>query len=269
MAERSVEYRTFKTSFEVRNADTSAPTIEGYAATFDQPYDLGAFREQVDRDAFKRTLGTGPDVRFLVDHAGQPLARTKSGTLELAPDAHGLHMRAKELDMSDPDVQRLIPKVRRGDLDEMSFAFRVPAGGDEWDSGYTLRTLRNVELNGGDVSIVTYPANPNTAGLAIRSQDIRDANLTLLDALMRELRAGKSIDMDRLQHVLNLVAAADRAVDEAQPILADMLGVQNPDEAQEAAMGMGDRSADEPTETVQASRYPLSLAQAQARRLGI
>lgn len=262
MSERAMEVRTFKTTFEVRNAESTSPTIEGYAATFNDPYDLGPFREQIVPDAFKRTLGTNPDVRFLVDHQGQPLARTKSGTLELAPDDHGLHMRAKTLDMSDPDVQRLIPKVRRGDLDEMSFAFRVPAGGDEFDAGYTMRTLRNIELNGGDVSVVTYPANPNTAGLALRSQNPLEAHVLLLDAMVRELRVGNTVDMARLKHVLELVASADTAVDQAQPILADILGVPNPDVDDSAR-------AAAPIDVQTASGRPLGLALAQARSLDL
>jgi hypothetical protein len=271
MADRNAALEVRKISldeFEVRGADTSAPTIEGYAATFDQPYDLGAFREVVDQSAFKRTLGTGPDVRFLVDHQGQPLARTKSGTLELAPDSRGLHMRAKNLDMTDPDVQRLVPKVRRGDLDEMSFAFRVPTGGDEWDDGLTTRRLTNVELNGGDVSIVTYPANPNTAGLSMRGADVRAAHFVLVERMVREIRAGNSVDMDRLKHVLDLVAAADTAVDQAQPILAEILGVANPDEDEPDSDDTAARAAEKLDSEIRGG-MPLSLAVAQATRLGL
>lgn len=198
-----LETRTIKTEFEVRDADSTAPTIEGYAATFNQAYDLGAFREVVDPSAFTRTLSTQPDVRFLIDHQGQPLARTKSGTLDLLPDSTGLHMRAKSLDMSDPDVQRLIPKVRRKDLDEMSFAFRVPKGGDTWDND--LRTLREINLTGGDVSIVTYPANPNTAGLALRAQDARDAQCVYVQHLFDEIRSGENLSPENVKRLRELL----------------------------------------------------------------
>jgi HK97 family phage prohead protease len=225
------ETRTVAAQFETRD-EASGPVIEGYAATFGQPYDMGPFWEQIDRRAFNRTLGAGPDVRLLVDHEGQPLARTKSGTLELSADSQGLHMRAS-LESSDPDVQRLLPKMRRGDLDEMSFAFRVAQGGDEWDySGdRTMRTLNELSLAGGDVSVVTYPANPNTS-VSLRAKDLHEARCLFVEQAARELRAGRTLsqaNVDKLSQVLKLIAAADEAVDEAQPALAEVLGVPNPD----------------------------------------
>jgi len=124
MADRPLEQRTVTAQVEYRD-DEQGPMIVGHAATFNQPYQVGFFTETIHPEAFKRTLSLSPDVRLLVDHEGQPLARTKSGTLELGTDSRGLTVRAT-LDPSDPDVQRLIPKMRRGDLDQMSFAFSVP-----------------------------------------------------------------------------------------------------------------------------------------------
>ncbi|MGZ6836772.1 MAG: HK97 family phage prohead protease [Blastococcus sp.] len=260
----AVETRTITAPIEVR-MDGDAPTLVGYAATFNQPYDLGAFREVVDPNAFNRTLGTSPDVRLLVDHEGQPLARTKSGTLRLTPDAVGLRAEAT-LDPSDPDVQRLLPKMRRGDLDQMSFAFRVPAGGDSWSDDYSQRTLRNVELNGGDVSVVTYPANPATS-VSLRARDEREAACVLMEALVREVRVGKTLsaaNIAKLQQVLDALAAADtanetvdEALDGAQAVLSDVLDVANPD----PDLAEDDQQAN--------SARPLGLAQAIAKRLSI
>ena len=190
-----IEQRSLSTTFETRD-DAGIPTLVGYAATFNQPYDLGPFTETIEPQAFTRTLSAQPDVRLLVDHKGQPLARTKSGTLTLTPDSTGLHVRAA-LDPTDPDVQRLLPKMRRGDLDQMSFGFRVPAGGDSWQhTGETsVRTLREISLSGGDVSVVTYPANDKTsvslralASLAdaLGDVDLEDPELAYLDLLRRQ-----------------------------------------------------------------------------------
>lgn len=227
-----LETRTVAATFEARdNAD--GLVIEGYAATFGQPYDMGPFWEQIDQRAFNRTLGANPDVRLLIDHEGQPLARTKSGTLQLSADTQGLHMRAS-LDPADPDVQRLVPKMKRKDLDEMSFAFRVAPNGDEWDYAHergTMRTLRELSLAGGDVSVVTYPANPNTS-VSLRAKDVLEANCLFVEQMARELRAGVAMPpaaLAKLRHVLDLIAAADDAVDKAQPVLAEVLGVPNPD----------------------------------------
>jgi len=215
-----LETRTITADIEVREAPDSdgMVNIEGYATTFGQEYDMGAFREMVHPDAFTRTLSTNPDVRFLVDHAGQPLARTKSGTLALVPDTTGLLMRAK-VDPADPDVQRLLPKMRRGDLDQMSFAFRVPAKGDEWAEDYGLRTLREVNISGGDVSVVTYPANPNTS-VSVRSQDVRDAHLVLLQQLVGEMRSGTALSdaaMGQLATVLDALTGIATSTAEKAP----------------------------------------------------
>lgn len=257
------ETRTVTADFEMRD-EGGAPVLEGYAATFNEEYDLGPFRERIDPAAFNRTLGTGPDVRLLIDHEGQPLARTKSGTLELSPDSRGLQVRAT-LDPSDPDVQRLLPKMRRGDLDQMSFAFRVPSGGDEWDAGYRLRTLRTVELNGGDVSVVTYPANPQTS-VSVRARDLREANCVFVEVMMREVRAGKAISADnmtRLRTVLDALAAADDQLDAAEAAVAEIIGVPDPDTDD----GMQANAAPDVVE--QTSSRPLSLAQAIAQSLTV
>ena len=156
---------------EIRTAGTSI-TIEGHASTFNQPYDMGWYTETVAPGAFSRTLGRNPDVTLLVNHDGLPLARTGSGTLELAEDESGLYTRAT-LDASDPDVKRLVPKMARGDLNKMSFAFGLTDGGDEWSEDYTSRTMRHLNLDGGDVSVVTHPANPN-ATVSMRSRMLED-----------------------------------------------------------------------------------------------
>jgi HK97 family phage prohead protease len=194
MAERPYETRTVTADIELRDGDTTAPTLSGYASTFNDPYQVGYFRERIHPDAFRRTLSGSPDVRLLIDHEGQPLARTKSGTLTLSTDERGLRVHA-QLDPSDPDVQRLLPKMRRGDLDQMSFAFRVPDDGDVWDySGDAPeRTIREAILSGGDVSVVTYPANEN-ATASVRARDELEAAYTLADSMLREVRSGRTFD---------------------------------------------------------------------------
>jgi HK97 family phage prohead protease len=194
MAERPYETRTVTADIELRDAESTTPTLEGYASTFNDPYPVGFFRERIHPDAFKRTLSGSPDVRLLVDHEGQPLARTKSGTLQLSTDSRGLAVKAN-LDPADPDVQRLLPKMRRGDLDQMSFAFRVPADGDVWDYSGDMpdRTIREANLSGGDVSVVTYPANEN-ASVSVRARDDQEAAFVLADAMLREARSGRAFD---------------------------------------------------------------------------
>jgi phage head maturation protease len=92
------------------------------------------------------------------------LGTTSGRTLSLQIDNTGLDYEVLP-PQSRSDILEL---VERGDVQHSSFAFRVPAGGDEWtttrDTNYPLRTLHEVQLV--DVAPVLDPAYPDaTAGL--------------------------------------------------------------------------------------------------------
>ena len=152
---------------EVR-MDDSGLSVEGYAAVFGQETDIaGLFREIIEPGAFRKAIGRD-DVVFNINHDGLPLARTRSGTLQLTEDDHGLKMRTT-LDADDPDVKSIAGKMQRGDLDKMSFAFFAEREQWEEEEGKTpLRRVKDVRLQ--DVSIVTFPAYEGTE-IALRSRD--------------------------------------------------------------------------------------------------
>lgn len=135
--------------------------LHGYATVYDFPYDVAGgppfgWSETIVRDACRVSVQQGADVRLLINHDGIPLARTKSGTLRLESDDLGLYNQAPSLDPRSPTVQSLLSALSRGDMDEMSFAFKVKE--QEWNDDYTERHITEVMLF--DVSVVTYPANP-------------------------------------------------------------------------------------------------------------
>ena len=163
----SIEKRICQISLEVRGAH-QATVLEGYAAVFNTlSQDLGGFKEIIADTAFSRTLKAGADVRALVDHdPSKILGRSKSGTLTLREDDHGLKVKIKP---PDTTVGRdIVESTRRGDVDQMSFAFTVVS--DTWDTieGEDIRTITDVDLH--DVSIVTYPSYTNTE-IAVRALD--------------------------------------------------------------------------------------------------
>lgn len=158
---------------EIRAEDDGTVKVSGYAAVFNEEADIGGwFREVILPGAFTAAI-TRDDVVFLVNHEGLPLARTRSGTLILKEDSRGLYIES-ELDTSDPDVKAIIPKMKRGDLDKMSFAFTAMV--QEWDDSKEtpLRTIKEAQLH--DVSIVTSPAYDGT-DIGLRSlKDYREKN---------------------------------------------------------------------------------------------
>lgn len=196
---KTFERRMAVSDLEVRD-DSDGFTLTGYASTFDQPYDMGWYTESVDPGAFKRTLGQKPDVRLLINHDGLPLARTTSKTLTLDTDSQGLRVSAN-LDPTDPDVASLVPKMRRGDLNQMSFGFRTIE--DIWEDNMSKRTLRQLDLNGGDVSVVTYPANPTTS-VALRAGG---PTLEAIASAMRAMESRAATD-DEIRALLTRMQAA-------------------------------------------------------------
>jgi len=194
---RRAERRRVTRSFAVQDAQVRAAddgkslTFTGYASVTDAPYEMrdmfGAYSEVIDAGAFARTLSQDPDVVFLVNHVDLPLARTKSRTLSLVEDGTGLRAEAS-FDPEDPDVARIVPKIERGDLDEMSFAFWIER--QTWSPDYMQVNIHEVNLHRGDVSIVTFGANPHTGGLVgVRSLlGVEDDFDVALDAV----RAGEA-----------------------------------------------------------------------------
>lgn len=157
----AIERRAFPFGrVEVRAAGDAPPRLVGYAAVFDLPSeDLGGFTEVIRRGAFSKTLREA-DIRALWNHdENYVFGRTKSGTLHLAEDDHGLR-----IEIAPPDTtwaRDVLVSIQRGDVDQMSFSFRPVR--DRWqtdDQGRVQRELLEVALY--DVSPVTFPAYPQT-----------------------------------------------------------------------------------------------------------
>ena len=180
--DRQTENRSFTfTAVEERNDDGKDTLLfTGYASVFNKGYGVrdqqGSYEETIKPGAFKKTLQEQDDVRFLVNHDGIPLARTSSGTLELEEDNYGLFVRA-ELDPSNPTVAEISSAMKRGDLNQMSFAFAAIR--DEFDETGEKRNVTEAKLF--DVSVVTYPANP-WAGAKLRGVEIDDLHKELVEA---------------------------------------------------------------------------------------
>lgn len=173
--------------------ETGLPVLEGYATIYEYRYDIaggpdaGGFTEVIARGAAAKSAAEA-DVRLLANHEGLPLARTKSGTLQLESDDIGLKVRAT-LDPANPAAAEVRSAMERGDVDQMSFAFKVLR--DSWDDGFDNRTISEVKLF--DVSLVTYPANPATV-VKLRSDDAPKS-----ESAAAAKPAGRSVDLAKRQ----------------------------------------------------------------------
>jgi hypothetical protein len=147
-----------ETRFAAECRAVAGRRLEGYAAVFDSPAQIGAFVERVAPGAFTATLAARKDVRALVDHIDtQLLARTSSGTLQLAQDSRGLHF---SIAVPDTTLGRdVLAMAERNDLSGCSFGFRVIS--EAWPTR-TSRELHSVDL--AEISILhTLPAYSQTS----------------------------------------------------------------------------------------------------------
>lgn len=156
--------------------DGKGQRIIGHAAVFNLlSEDLGGFREQISAGAFKDAISKD-DVRALFNHDDNfVLGRNKASTLVLAEDEKGLRT---VIDLPDTQLARdLAVSMQRGDINQMSFAFQVRREDQNWEKtgeGPWIRTINRVERL-WDVSVVTYPAYPQTDAAVRALKDIQEA----------------------------------------------------------------------------------------------
>lgn len=162
---------------ELRADTTDGVTrISWYPAVFDSlSEDLGGFRERVGRRAFTRTLAEDDFAALFNHNPDWVMGRKSAGTLTTRADVHGL---SATVELPDTQWARdLAVSINRGDINSGSFGFTVQK--DSWDKdeeGAIVRTLQDVRLF--DVSVVTYPAYPGTAGSTV-VRDLSDVLASL------------------------------------------------------------------------------------------
>lgn len=162
------EFRRMAEPMQIRAGGEDDMIVEGYATTFNQPYELWSMdgytvMEQVDVRAFEGCDMS--DVIMQYDHHGRVFARNRNGTLELNVDPHGLRTIAR---LGGTDLGRQVyQEVKGGYSDRMSFCFTVDQDSkiieEDHNTGHitVLRTIQRIKKL-YDVSIVSIPANDAT-----------------------------------------------------------------------------------------------------------
>jgi len=183
-----MEKRLLTTEFR----ELDGNNVEGYAALFNTlSEDLGGFKERIAPGAFEGV--ENDDIRALMNHdPNLILGRTTAGTLQVEQDEKGFRYR-----YSDPETtysQDLRKSMKRGDVNQSSFAFSVKE--DNWEEvdDVLIRTIIKFERL-YDVSPVTYPAYPDTT-VATRSMEMikADKEKTALDEKRK-----KDIEKEQLE----------------------------------------------------------------------
>lgn len=194
---RSFNALDFKTSDDEYN-------VEGHAAVFNQTTNIGGwFNEVIERGAFDDCDFS--DVSFFVNHNIEsiPLARSRkfngNSTMELEVDEIGLYIRANLDIENNTEAKTVHSSISRGDIDGMSFAFRIKE--QTWenlDSDMPTRRIQKI-AKVFEVSAVNNPAYVDTDISARDKKDLEKAKLEVDTARSNVNDTSKEIEILRLK----------------------------------------------------------------------
>lgn len=164
--------------FRMESAEYEGNTIRGYAAVYNSDSEwMGGFYEQIEAGAFDSVLEN--DVRAYFNHdENLLLGRVSSGTLRIGTDKRGLYY---EVDLPNTTYANdLVELMKRGDVNQSSFAFLIEK--DRWEQrgGTTYRIIEKVSRL-LDVSPVAQPAYPDATS-ELKTRDLETKDEPVVDA---------------------------------------------------------------------------------------
>ena len=160
---RKMEKRT--KTFDVK-ADNG--TITGYASTWIREPD--SYGDVVAQGAFKESIeqikAEGKNLPLLFNHDGNDLNKFIGTVTNLEEDDHGLKFEA--VFDATPEAQRARELAMDGRLAKFSFAYDVlDQATVTLEDGRKANELRKLNIH--EVSLVLYPANPDTGVVSVKS----------------------------------------------------------------------------------------------------
>lgn len=187
-------------TLELRTSDTETENgvIEGVPIVFNsqtliRDYD-GEFYEIIEPTALDNC--NLRDVLLFVNHDTDKIALARSkngkGTMSFEVKEDGLHFRAKLDIENNSEARSLYSAIQRGDMDGMSFMFRVKK--DEWrdiESDTPKRIIKEISIV-HEISVVNFPAYADTQ---VSARNEAEAESILAEARKR-FEERKNLDKD-------------------------------------------------------------------------
>lgn len=168
--------------------------IEGYASTWTREPD--SYGDIVAKGAFAEHIAEmkaeGKVLPFLFNHDSFSLGSFIGTVVELKEDDHGLYFKAVFDDTEE--AQRARKLCLDGRLCKFSFSYDILDQGEvELEDGRKANELRKLRIH--EVSLVMYPANPDTSVISVKSgrrNSAKDADaireaIKLLQGVLGEL----------------------------------------------------------------------------------
>jgi HK97 family phage prohead protease len=244
LRQRSAAVATVTRSFALEDITVRSSgdgrTVDAYAAVFDQPSEIhdqdGHYNERIGHGAFDRTLAhRGTRFGVFYNHGrtlyGTPSERASVplGTpLEVRADKHGVFTSTRYNRGAHTD--EILESIRNGDITGQSFTGRMlrstPARGPFRMRNGELTTVTRDEIALIEYGPTPFPAYDTASIVGTRAVTLSDTDSMLLQLILENLAEG-----DRaLDPIVDALTKTDQALDQAQAVIAQILGEPNPDE---------------------------------------
>lgn len=198
------EYRAYQLEeFRAIEQDDKS-VIEGHAAVYDKKTNIGDFfYEVIERGAFDGC--DFDDVLFCINHELRkiPVARSrrnnKSSTMQLKTDEKGLFVTAYPDLENNLESKSLYHSIQRGDIDGMSFIFRIKE--ERWENlDKEMPTRHIIKFKKVfEVSAVTMPAYRDTNISARGQKALENAKIALENARSAGLGNSREAEVEVLR----------------------------------------------------------------------
>ena len=160
-----VEIKSELKAYDDDEEDKNYGTFEGYGSVFGNK-DLG--NDVIEKGAFKKSLRkrTNKGVKLLYQHkSDMPIGVFD----EIKEDEHGLYIKGR-LALKTQAGAEAYELLKMGALDGLSIGFRVNPKEVSYDKRGNKRIIKEVDLM--EVSLVTFPMNPQATVRSIKGQEI-------------------------------------------------------------------------------------------------
>ena len=187
-------------NIELRTNEAEDGIIEGVPIVFNKETLIrdisGDFYETIEQGALDNT--DLKDVLLFINHDTQKIALARSkngkGTMSFEIKEDGLHFKAQLDIANNAEARSLYSAIKRGDMDGMSFMFRVKK--DEWrdiDTKQPKRLIKDISII-HEISVVNYPAYKDTTVQA-RSEETEN----ILEEARKRLEETKRKDKNLIE----------------------------------------------------------------------
>lgn len=144
---------------------TEAGEFAGYASVFNVKDSQG---DVVLPGAFKKTLKNWAKQKRFPPMLWQHIAEEPIGVYKtMSEDEHGLYVEGRILREAGATERRAYEHLRAGTIDGLSIGYTLPSNSVEFDDEQGVYLLKEIDL--WEVSLVTFPANPEATVDAVKS----------------------------------------------------------------------------------------------------